>query len=124
MKILAKILLILGTVVLILLSAVLVFIEARTLFSGDLALAQNVVSAVTANLCRIFALLFLFFFGVYAISNFKTIRSPLFYFALGFTSFGIAMVSFWFYEWFIGLGLGLGVLLAGIPSLIAILRKP
>ena len=114
MKIFLKVLSCIGAIVLLLLSMVFLFVEFRALFAGDLVLAQNVGSAVTAAISRILVFLLFGFFAVFAILNAIKPRNSVWFISLGFVSVVAAATTFRFYDWYFALGL---ILSAGIAVL-------
>lgn len=114
MKIFLKVLSCIGAIVLLLLSMVFLFVEFRALFAGDLVLAQNVGSAVTAAISRILVFLLFGFFAVFAILNAIKPRNSVWFISLGFVSVVAAATTFRFYDWYFALGL---ILSAGITVL-------
>ena len=117
------ILAILGATVVIPLSLALGFIEIRTIIAGDTGVYENAFAQTLRLLLRLFGLMFVLASAVLSLIGAKkkgTVAAIAVALCLG--SLIFALFSLFFYEWYFGLALIVGLLLVASPALRASLE--
>lgn len=115
---------ILGTVILTALCGALLFVEFRALFAGVQTLYENEPSQYFRYLFRIMGFFLILANAIFTLVAWKKMGALMtvsLIFNIG--AISIALISFFFYEWYIGLGLTVGCLCVMAPETIHLLHS-